>query len=324
MQETLTSPHLPPELELIIFEMAARWEPTSIPTLVLVAKRIREWIEPLLYRTLVFTSSDCATVKGMPGCDLDIFAQIVASKSEAFLRGAVKNVMAPSLTGNNIRAILKACPGLENIYIIWGNTLRGALLPAPSLPPSSKKESLGPDSPPCDPTYPPLRHLYCQLELLFDVANIDFATHPTFQHVTHLELFGDPFEDFTDEVLAVSEGYSRVLTIPNLTHFAVNDCPAFSICAELLCGHSRLQLFVVLIHESSPRPGPEHRALTEDVRFVMMDVKEYKDDWQYGRMTGDDYWARAEAFVARRRAGNLSRDEYMFTDAEVPSKSPPL
>ncbi|KAJ7209409.1 hypothetical protein C8J57DRAFT_1484284 [Mycena rebaudengoi] len=44
---------LPPELEWKIFEIAATDHPKTIPTLLLVARRVLQWIEPLLYRTLV-------------------------------------------------------------------------------------------------------------------------------------------------------------------------------------------------------------------------------------------------------------------------------
>ncbi|KAJ7241570.1 hypothetical protein C8J57DRAFT_1560745 [Mycena rebaudengoi] len=48
-----TCPSFPLELEREIFEIAATHHPETMPTLLLVSQRVLEWIEPLLYRTLV-------------------------------------------------------------------------------------------------------------------------------------------------------------------------------------------------------------------------------------------------------------------------------
>ncbi|KAJ7255550.1 hypothetical protein C8J57DRAFT_598003 [Mycena rebaudengoi] len=48
-----TFPSFPLEIEREIFEIAATHHPETIPTLLLVAQRVLQWIEPLLYRTLV-------------------------------------------------------------------------------------------------------------------------------------------------------------------------------------------------------------------------------------------------------------------------------
>ncbi|KAJ6550049.1 hypothetical protein B0H19DRAFT_1160293 [Mycena capillaripes] len=46
---------LPPELERLIFEIAALESPKSMPALILVARRVQIWIEPLLYGVLALT-----------------------------------------------------------------------------------------------------------------------------------------------------------------------------------------------------------------------------------------------------------------------------
>ncbi|KAJ7690196.1 hypothetical protein B0H17DRAFT_1201773 [Mycena rosella] len=47
---------LPEDLELEIFETLAMAEPFRIPSLLLVAFRVKLWIEPLLYRTIAITA----------------------------------------------------------------------------------------------------------------------------------------------------------------------------------------------------------------------------------------------------------------------------
>ncbi|KAJ7241564.1 hypothetical protein C8J57DRAFT_1477695 [Mycena rebaudengoi] len=48
-----TCPSFPLELEREIFEIAATRHPETMPTLLLVAQHVLQWIEPLVYRTLV-------------------------------------------------------------------------------------------------------------------------------------------------------------------------------------------------------------------------------------------------------------------------------
>ncbi|KAF7292208.1 hypothetical protein MIND_01248100 [Mycena indigotica] len=50
-----SSPALPPELELVIFQTAAKASLHTLYTLLLVARRTRLWLEPLLYQTLRFS-----------------------------------------------------------------------------------------------------------------------------------------------------------------------------------------------------------------------------------------------------------------------------
>ncbi|KAJ6571193.1 hypothetical protein B0H19DRAFT_1372372 [Mycena capillaripes] len=50
-------PRLLPELEREIFEIAAVSRPMSISTLMLIAGRISDWVEPPLYRVVIITES---------------------------------------------------------------------------------------------------------------------------------------------------------------------------------------------------------------------------------------------------------------------------
>ncbi|KAF7288193.1 hypothetical protein HMN09_01418700 [Mycena chlorophos] len=68
------TPALPPELELHIFSLAAFAHPKSVPTLALVAKRVREWTEPILYRTLFFPHHPCLPVPELPRYRLAVWS----------------------------------------------------------------------------------------------------------------------------------------------------------------------------------------------------------------------------------------------------------
>ncbi|KAJ7847805.1 hypothetical protein B0H14DRAFT_3453508 [Mycena olivaceomarginata] len=52
---SLAKRELPVELERKIFEIAAQSNSMFIPTLLLVAHRVKTWLEPMLYSVVVFS-----------------------------------------------------------------------------------------------------------------------------------------------------------------------------------------------------------------------------------------------------------------------------
>ncbi|KAJ7058943.1 hypothetical protein C8F01DRAFT_1371089 [Mycena amicta] len=65
----LDGPTLPPELERVIFELSAWNDRTTTLSLLLVARRVHIWIEPLLYRVLLIS-------------DLYVFPELVTLQPE--------------------------------------------------------------------------------------------------------------------------------------------------------------------------------------------------------------------------------------------------
>jgi hypothetical protein len=49
-------------------------------------------------------------------------------------------------------------------------------------------------------------------------------------------------------------------------------------------------------------------ALAEDARFVVASRGPFQKDWLLGAESGMDFWARAEAFVAQKRVGEIDRE----------------
>ncbi|KAF7325614.1 Carboxypeptidase [Mycena kentingensis (nom. inval.)] len=105
---------LPPELEREIF-IAACSKRSDITTLLLVAQRVRIWLEPLLYRTI--TLSDAST-----GIN-DTFRTTLNTKPPAFLAHAVRNIVvnlsssAPDTILEQICTVLRACSNSAAIAI---------------------------------------------------------------------------------------------------------------------------------------------------------------------------------------------------------------
>ncbi|KAJ7131418.1 hypothetical protein C8R44DRAFT_774807 [Mycena epipterygia] len=288
---TLSPPLLPLELEREIFGLAAHFWPLSIPTLILVAWRVKEWVEPLLYRTIAFHDGDSDGLKGRPTIREDgkAFVAILKSKPASFFRDAVRHVLLASKTPPDVaESVLSVCSGIENLWIlIYEDDIHGPLLPL-----------LG---------HFPLKQLYCDLQNVFGSAPIDF-THNLFSQITHLELLGIPDSD--------PQFWSGIALIPHLTHLAFNDLGFLHMGPTLLCTCSSLQLLILLSlfkwHGFDDRIAhhPQIEELAQDGRFVLTICSRYFEDWQMGAHTGIDYWSRAEDFVVKRRSGQIDRLQY--------------
>ncbi|KAJ7203043.1 hypothetical protein GGX14DRAFT_544346 [Mycena pura] len=261
---------LPLELERDVFKLAALARPLSIPILIRVAWRVKQWVEPLLYRTLVIEDSP---IDGIPCCDMDTFRRIAETKSPDFLADAVRNVMIGSWHHNHLQIILSVCLGIQSLFC------SGA-----AYAPPAALEIL------------PLRHLYCKLHSVFSLSADDACTRRFFAHLTHLRLYNNPEREDAARFAAT------LAQIPNLSHFAMRPLPA--AYGQILDACTHLRVLVVLTTSMQVLRAEEHWALV-DVRFVQMSPWRYKMDWKLGILTGDDFWARADAIVANRICGEV-------------------
>ncbi|KAF7296955.1 hypothetical protein MIND_00927500 [Mycena indigotica] len=104
-------PRLPPELERAIFAMAAALHPSMTVPLLLVARRVLIWIEPMLYSSTILEEES----------HLDAFLRMVARDPE-MARGAVRHVVVPFTRGttaaqDTIRTALSACTRLDRLAV---------------------------------------------------------------------------------------------------------------------------------------------------------------------------------------------------------------
>ncbi|KAJ7165494.1 hypothetical protein C8R43DRAFT_1232571 [Mycena crocata] len=84
---------LPLELERYIFEILARSHPVSIPKLMLVAARVKEWLEPLFSDTF----------------------QLLAAKPASLHRDSVRNVILQEIYDSDLETLLTVFAGIVNI-----------------------------------------------------------------------------------------------------------------------------------------------------------------------------------------------------------------
>ncbi|KAJ7818580.1 hypothetical protein B0H14DRAFT_1369733 [Mycena olivaceomarginata] len=269
----------PPELERKIIELAAHDHPVCMPTLMLVAWRVKEWVQPLLYQTLFFGSS--YRLKGHLAPRAETFASLIQSstKPPSFFHQTVRNMFISdydSLPAADL--ILSTCSGVENVSIA-GIRQRTALPALSGLA---------------------LKRLYCNLDDLFgSQEKIDF-THGLFVRLTHLDLF------YLGTILPST--LSGLALIPHLSHLSFQDDdyrshPSAPLTLLQTC--SALRVLVSLISRKGDHESIDDTNILAYPRFVRMARPHYAADWQIGVHTGDDYWVRAEVFIARRISGDI-------------------
>ncbi|KAJ7861454.1 hypothetical protein B0H14DRAFT_2742299 [Mycena olivaceomarginata] len=282
-------PRLPPELERTIFELAARSSPGRVPSLMLIAWRVKNWLEPLLYRVMCI-SSTVRKMHGFPVIPIDALFRAMLNKAPL---DAVEYLFLQTIevspTSAIVDAILQACPHITHLFS--------------SLPLKSNLKAL--------------ESLHCLRRLTVDTTRIfvdhpfDF-THPLFRNLTHLELTDKPRR-------LEAPLYARLTEIPNLTHICFNAVRLFSVVYPLLASSTRLQLIVLLstAEKHTQDKAAIHPQPRMDDRFVHTDQTNFRVDWLGPASGAGDYWERAEEFVAARRAGTITRSVYSFSETDM-------
>ncbi|KAJ7241586.1 hypothetical protein C8J57DRAFT_1560773 [Mycena rebaudengoi] len=178
---------LPLDFEREIFEMAANRYPETIPALLLVAQRVLQWIEPLLYRTLVFIDHESSR-------DPAAFCP-----ESAKLAKYVQNMLiwAARPCADFALRVLSSCSGIRKLMLFE---------PHLTMLPALEKMKL--------------RQLTVDLQGLFCITAIDSA-RPLFRALTHLRLLNRPPELNFGELpalthLCLSHYYSLGLISSNL------------------------------------------------------------------------------------------------------------
>jgi len=142
-------PLLPPELERTIFEVAALGQPSTIPVLMLVASRVKEW--PML---------------GFPQITLEILLRVIATKPPQFLQKSVKHFFLDApLDSLELETIFMACNRITNLF--------------DPLPSTAHWRALG--------ALKHLQRVALPLDVFLECYHID-NTQSLLVNITHLEL----------------------------------------------------------------------------------------------------------------------------------------
>lgn len=253
----------------------------------LVAWRVREWVTPILYHTIAISRASSPM--------LDAFSQYISTKSPQYM----KNRCFPSF---------RNAVHIHNLYIGFLDAYLFEFLHS----------------------YPAAKNLYINARIMDRSIALRFADftptrlystdqfftlllapHPFFSQITHLELIAC----LDHKVLL-----KRIPLLPRLTHLSFRDPRLIDISPRLLRTCASLS---VLIHLPRAKEIELHRmngraltSLSKDFRFVYMPLKAHLGDWLAGARWGTDYWSRAEAFIAKRRAGEIDELQFMLFDDE--------
>ncbi|KAJ6574387.1 hypothetical protein B0H19DRAFT_1124389 [Mycena capillaripes] len=172
----------PPELEREIFEICAVCLPVSIPQLnMLVAQRVKQWLEPLLYR--IVAVERYVPIPEFPKFTTDIMISAIRTKPPEFFRTAVRHLMLFVEKSEDTETILAACTGVEDLVL---STLEEAWIPL--------IECLSPKGlfTTCSLlTLPPIHHFHSRLTHLemLDLREDETEVLVALPHLTHLSFF---------------------------------------------------------------------------------------------------------------------------------------
>ncbi|KAJ7158423.1 hypothetical protein C8R46DRAFT_392019 [Mycena filopes] len=268
----MSSRKLPNELERVIFLDAAASRPASIPALILVAWRVKHWVEPLLYH-IVCLNRTSSPIEGYPRFTIDAMLRAIERKPASFFHDNVQHLCINSGSFTQQATILAACTGVTNLCI-------------PNYGAEDHLDALDAMAP---------RRLMFSHDL-----SVSFA-HSMFRNITHLSV---------EDVASTRNWAPDLHLIPNLTHFSFyldnisrELGPPIAACPRLQCivMHCYTNLEMMHVEEI------EQAWLSNDIRFVMIrwDRHDFFGDWQRGASTGQDFWVLAEASIAAKRASEL-------------------
>ncbi|KAK7058055.1 hypothetical protein R3P38DRAFT_2681107 [Favolaschia claudopus] len=273
-------PIFPRELEREIFEIAAIGNRQHIPHLLLVCRRVHQWIDPYLYR--VVDTSDAMLVAA------------VKAKTDAFLKHTVRHLVVDFHHAEEdlVKALLFGCPDVQTLH--FAPDMHIDLLPALDAL-QLKTLSMWVDNP------------------VSWASGSSMLERPMFLSITHLELDYDGCSP--TEIPLTWDDWSHLASLPALTHLAFSEILARYLLLPTLGRCGRLQTIVaIFVDMEQARAFVEDFPVITDPRMVAIAVTDLFHDWVRQARGEDDYWGRAEAFIARKRRGDIDATRYLLED----------
>ncbi|KAF8649081.1 hypothetical protein AX16_006028 [Volvariella volvacea WC 439] len=305
----LTEPRLPQELERIIFEIAARSDRNrTLPVLVRVARRVREWLQAILYDTVVLLNADFYEGSKSPFHHPPRFpsgAQILYVRNLL-----VSHMDNPVDSEPDWKELLPKCHNLEDLAI-WSLNSTPDADTLPTLISAIQ-------SPLRTVTSHGLLRLSITLSDLFPDGPVDFS-HEIFRDLTHLEVLSFPrgcehWEEGNNLACLQNLRYFCVAyydslnahpsTVPmEILKRCLEECRALDVLvlptdrpwvAKLTDGCRRIVAF-----DGTAQEVPEDRVVVYRGLFIPNDG--WSEAWYRDAVCGDYIWSQSEKVIQRRR-----------------------
>ncbi|KAK7051918.1 hypothetical protein R3P38DRAFT_2857694 [Favolaschia claudopus] len=279
------SPILPPELEREIFETAVIRHPDVILNLFLVSRRVHDWVEYVKYRTILpgGREFDLGVDTRMLCSEVQLLRAIQSkSKPESFFRDRVRHLFAEDMSATEFQILLSACKNIDILAVLTSTF--------PEIQSALQHEALHP------------RRLSISISHLIESVPQEAQFHPILTSVTHLDLYDvNHRDDFLDHLALLHA----------LTHLSLWNGSASA--AQMSAALSKCRGLEALVDMHGGNPNEIHPTFqddapcTADIRFVSISLDDdaYLRDWVVGTQGGIDFWARADAFIAKRRHGDI-------------------
>ncbi|KAK7036226.1 hypothetical protein R3P38DRAFT_2911057 [Favolaschia claudopus] len=293
-------PKLALELERLVFENSAT-KRSDIPKLMLVAHRVHDWLEPVLYQVVLIDLGRRGS--GIPSH--------IDAKTPAFLEKAVRHIsvggdvseMPKKTDVKKLQNFLNKRKNITNL-LLQDKTAHPDLLPVLARM--------------------PLQRLGVKLGPLFGdpdaeeendwvdrpVSLVDL-THPLFTALTHLYV-SDYLEWENTDADAV-EWLRDISKLPALTHFGMAFPPSQEIVKRILETCPLLRVLMITFDETDEMgPSAYGQTLFEfhgitDRRVVLASYANFAKDWEVGARGGQDLWDKAEAFLEKEKRKEKKR-----------------
>ncbi|KAF7354000.1 Peptidylprolyl isomerase [Mycena venus] len=257
----------------------------------LVAWRVKTWVEPFLYRVIFLARLGSGVVDGLPRFTDTALLRLIDNKRGAIL-GSTRHLIIqdPAYVRRvkplhlcRLDAIMAACTGVTHLFLHSNSKLE-----------SHELAALG--------NLVNLRFLAIHLSKLFGYMNPMDGAHPALRNITHLEVLDTDHASFNWEKLA---------EIPNLTHLAFSEMFACGRLVEAFRVRSRLMDALVFLSEHDAEISVV--GWMTEAWFIAVQLSSSNLNWQRGGLTGIDYWGAADRFIAERRAGRVSLEQYVIS-----------
>ncbi|KAF7330039.1 hypothetical protein MKEN_00268000 [Mycena kentingensis (nom. inval.)] len=266
-----SEPRLPPELEREIFELAAQCLQSNL-NLLLVARRVHEWVEPCLYRVVRVVKNSRP---------LSALLRAMSDNRSSLLVAGVRCVFFESPAAGTEalnQEILAQCPNVTRVALTPGFSGAAAL---------AALEKLG-----------HLEYLTANLGRLFPL-DID-GTHPVLARVTHLSLLDNLHSDEKQEAILAA-----LPAIPSLTHLRLD----FLVAGQVRRIFETCPRLEILLLNNTATQAYSHRFPTarDEPRVVRIanfsTYSSFWTDWLRGAYGLADAWQLAEECVRSRLCG---------------------